>query len=246
MIALAGNCTRMAGFFTGLDKTYLAVMRFGEETDTLDPEGRVVAAGPVPGYPQIMEALPLFTGKISQVPPAYSAIHVNGRRAYRSALAGETPELKPREVEIAWIHPLSYEPPDFCFRVRCSKGTYIRSLARDLAAALGTRGRLESLCREAVGDFTLQEGVRPEAFHLGDLKTPEEVLPRIRGFSSAGVKPEAWTKIQSGRAFEEDFLEVPREMAPGNWLLLAAGRTIAVLEVGEGGRRYRLIRGVEA
>jgi tRNA pseudouridine55 synthase len=139
LVVLVGPCTRLAPLLQGLDKEYVARIRFGIETDTLDPEGEPVAEAPVPELETIQSAFPKLTGEILQVPPAYSAVHVKGARASKLARKGLTPELTARTVRINRIDLLGYDPPDLMIRVSCSKGTYIRSLARDLALLCGSR-----------------------------------------------------------------------------------------------------------
>ena len=141
MIVLVGEATRLNPFFTGFDKSYRAVMRFGVQTDTLDPEGEIEAV------------LPSFTGKTLQRPPVYSAIHVGGKRAYREARKGREIEMPEREIEISRLSIVSYDPPYLAFDASVSKGTYIRSLARDIALSLGSCAHLTALDRYRVGPF---------------------------------------------------------------------------------------------
>jgi tRNA pseudouridine55 synthase len=154
---LAGRAVKLTPWFSGCDKWYEGTLRFGEETDTLDPEGQVIARGEVPSREALEAVLPRFRGDISQTPPAYSAVHIGGERASRLARSGAAVEMKARAVSIYALELLSYEPPLASIRVHCSKGTYIRSLARDLALAAGSRGFLRSLRRTAVAGFRLSE-----------------------------------------------------------------------------------------
>ncbi|MBN2627270.1 MAG: tRNA pseudouridine(55) synthase TruB [Spirochaetales bacterium] len=178
MIVLVGKYTRLNPLFTGMDKTYEAVIRFGEETDTLDPEGAIIAVGNVPSLDTIKEVLPRFLGDQDQVPPAYSAVHINGKRSWKLARQGVQVEMKSRPVRIDELEVLAWEEPDLTLRVSCSSGTYIRSLARDLALACESRARLEQLCRTRVGQFSLNEanvigsseGGSPELFSLASVK----------------------------------------------------------------------------
>ena len=136
LIVFAGRMTRLCPLATSLDKEYVAVFTFGRGTDTLDPEGEVTAEGPVPTRQELEAVLPEFLGTLSQVPPVYSAVHVNGRRASEAARKGDTVVLQPRTVRIDQLVVLDYRPPDAQLRVSCTKGTYIRSLARDIAERL--------------------------------------------------------------------------------------------------------------
>ncbi|MDR2701003.1 MAG: tRNA pseudouridine(55) synthase TruB [Spirochaetaceae bacterium] len=191
LVVLTGWAVKLSPWFTGCDKQYRALIRFGEETDTLDPEGKVTASAPVPGREALEAALPAFTGEIMQAPPAFSAIHINGRRAHELARAGVVPEMKKRPVTVHSLSLLSWDPPHAELEVRCSSGTYIRSLARDIALSLGSRSHLRSLQRTKVGKFSLDKALSiPPAAGLASLpetSTPEETLPEapIR----AAIKP---------------------------------------------------------
>ncbi|MDR0670442.1 MAG: tRNA pseudouridine(55) synthase TruB [Treponema sp.] len=163
LVVLAGRATRLSPWVSHRDKTYLGGILFGAETDTLDPEGAVVARGPLPSRRRVEEALDRFRGEILQTPPVYSAIHVDGRRASRLARSGEMPEMKARPVTVHEIALVSWEPPLARIRVRCSAGTYIRSLARDIALAAGSRAHLAELRRLAVAGFSVDGALPPDS-----------------------------------------------------------------------------------
>ena len=156
-----GEATKLAGRMLDASKIYAFTIRFGEETDTLDTEGSVVATSEVrPTLAEVEAVLTRFTGPIEQIPPAYSALKVDGRRAYDRARAGETVELKARAVT---IYSLAVHPDTACqdvtFVAHVSKGTYIRSLARDIARALGTCGHVTFLRRTKAGPFTQDQTI---------------------------------------------------------------------------------------
>jgi len=157
LVLMAGSYSRLAPFFVGLDKRYRAEISFGSETDTLDPSGDVIAEGPLPARASLEAVLPKFTGLIQQIPPKYSAIHVGGARASDLALKGHEFELKPRSVTIWSLDLESYEEGKAVVFVHCSSGTYIRSLARDIAKSLGTFAHLSALRRLSVGPFGILE-----------------------------------------------------------------------------------------
>jgi len=159
LLVLVGRGVKLAPLFDRCTKEYAGTIRFGAETDTLDPEGSVIARGPIPSREEIEAVLPVFRGDILQAPPAYSAIHINGRRAHELAREGQEPEMKRRPVTIYALEILSWEAPDLVLKVRCSAGTYIRSLARDIAIAAGTRASLAALTRTRVGEFRLEDAV---------------------------------------------------------------------------------------
>jgi tRNA pseudouridine55 synthase len=159
LVVLSGQAVKLSAWFTGCDKRYIAEARFGEETDTLDPQGKVIASAPVPKQSEIEAALPSFTGEIMQAPPLYSAIHINGKRAHELARAGIETEMKQRPVTIYELSLMSWNPPLAELEVHCSSGTYIRSLARDIALSLGSRAHLRSLRRAMVGGFSIEEAL---------------------------------------------------------------------------------------
>lgn len=163
MIVLTGTFTKLNPLLSNMDKQYVATVKFGEETTTLDPEGEVVATADVPTLEQILAILESqFLGSISQVPPQYSAIHVDGKRAYKLARAGQEIEMPTRKVIIYSLNIISWEAPNLTLAIHCSKGTYIRSLARDIALACGSRAYLTALKRIAIGPYTIGEAVNPD------------------------------------------------------------------------------------
>ena len=158
-----GEATKLAGRMLDSDKTYDFTIRFGEETDTLDAEGAVVATSDArPTLAEVEAVLPRFTGPIEQIPPAYSALKVEGARAYDLARAGEAVELNPRRVTVHFLRASASarEPVEsVTLTAEVSKGTYIRSLARDIAHALGTLGHVTYLRRTRAGPFTLDQAI---------------------------------------------------------------------------------------
>jgi tRNA pseudouridine55 synthase len=156
-----GEATKLAGRMLDASKIYEFTIAFGAETDSLDLEGKVIATSDVRPTVEAVEAiLPQFTGPIAQVPPAFSAIKVDGKRAYDLARAGEQVELKAREVIIHSLKILTVNGEDFItLTAHVSKGTYIRSLARDIAYALGTVGHVTMLRRTRAGPFTLAQAI---------------------------------------------------------------------------------------
>ncbi|MDD4615701.1 MAG: tRNA pseudouridine(55) synthase TruB [Alphaproteobacteria bacterium] len=153
-----GEATKLIPYVMDGDKEYEFTLRWGERRSTDDAEGNVLEQSPIrPAETQVLEALPKFTGVILQKPPAFSAIKVQGERAYDLARSGEQVDLAPREVQIKKIDLIQTVDADHtCFRVSCGKGVYIRSLARDLAAHLGTCGYVSGLKRTKVGAFKLK------------------------------------------------------------------------------------------
>lgn len=154
LIALVGDATRLSSLAMALPKEYVARVRFGWQTDTLDPEGEIVAECD-PGEER---ELPLaqFVGEIEQMPPAYSALKVDGQRAYALARRGETPDLEARRVFVYDLEA-DLDWPEATLRIRCGAGTYIRAIARDLGEAIGLPASLVSLRRTAIGPYSTDE-----------------------------------------------------------------------------------------
>jgi tRNA pseudouridine55 synthase len=161
LVALTGRMTHLASFITDCDKEYFASISFGVETDTLDPDGSRVRTSPLPRLSDVERALPAFTGAILQRPPQYSAVHVDGKRASDRIRSGEAVQLPARPVAVHDITILEAVSTDaglskLVIRVSCSKGTYIRSLARDIAAATHSCASLSNLRRTRIGPFSLE------------------------------------------------------------------------------------------
>lgn len=156
LVVLSGRLTRLVPHITNFRKTYLALVEFGRETDTLDPTGQVVATGFIPEEETVRQALNKFKGEIDQVPPAFSALHVNGKRSSDLCRAGQSVELPPRKITIHSIKLLDFYDKYALIEVSCSKGTYIRALARDIARECKTVAHLKALRRTSVGPFSLK------------------------------------------------------------------------------------------
>ena len=175
-----GEATKVAGRMLDATKQYAFTVRFGEQTDTLDAEGQVIATSDVhPTAEQVAAVLPSFTGPIEQIPPAYSALKIDGKAAYARARAGEDVELKPRQVTIHDLRLIFASGSEASFLTTVSKGTYIRSLARDLALALNTVGHVTMLRRTRAGPFSLEQAISLD--FLGEAakarRLTETVLP---------------------------------------------------------------------
>ena len=155
-----GEATKLAGRMLDASKAYDFTVKFGEQTDTLDAEGQVIATSDVRPAREALEAvLPRFTGPIEQMPPAYSALKVDGKRAYALARAGEEVELKTRSVTVHGLSIVDATGGAATLSATVSKGTYIRSLARDIALALGSVGHVTMLRRTKAGPFTLDQAI---------------------------------------------------------------------------------------
>jgi tRNA pseudouridine55 synthase len=238
LVVLAGRMTRLCAFATSLDKEYVARVFFGRGTDTLDPEGAVTGEGPIPAQADLEAALPAFLGTIQQLPPVYSAIHVGGRRAYEAARAGEEPDLAPRPVTIYELVLLDYTPPGATLRVSCSKGTYIRALARDIAERLGTVAHLSALERTRIGGFRVEDARPPEEFDPErDLLPPARFFDAAPGLGRLDVS-EGWTtKVLNGFPLQDDAFECAPRQDGIFGAFGTGGRLLAVVE--RTGARWR-------
>ena len=204
-----GEATKLAGRMLDSDKVYAFTIRFGEQTDTLDAEGPVIATSPVrPGRDALAAVLPRFTGPIAQVPPIYSALKVDGERAYDLARAGEAVELKSRDVV---IHALTIEAAaadgpleEATLVAHVSKGTYIRSLARDIALALDTVGHVTMLRRVRAGPFDLSGAITLDKLNeMGQARALEQILLPLRAglddIPALALSPDQAGALRQGR-----------------------------------------------
>jgi tRNA pseudouridine55 synthase len=204
---IVGNVTRLARFYTKTDKTYEALVRFGFATDTYDRAGTATSdAAPAPALEAIEGAVREFLGPQAQMPPQYSAKKVAGRAAYESARRNIAVELKPVEIEIFELRIGSYVPPDLQLTVKCTGGTYVRSIAHDLGRALGCGAHLQELRRISSGDFGIEQARTLEELQslavegrLAEALLPaEELLPQ---FPSVWVDAVTAGQIRQGRDF---------------------------------------------
>ena len=163
---LIGKGTLLAKYLINHDKTYEAILKLGEKTDTADVEGNVIEVKKV--QPSKLEKenvekiLKSLIGKQEQIPPIYSAIKVNGKKLYEYARSGQTVEIKPRIIEIYDLQIINIKNCEITFKVHCSKGTYIRTLCEQIAEKLGTVGYMKELKRTQVGEFEIQNAIEIE------------------------------------------------------------------------------------
>ena len=241
-----GEATKLAGHMLDATKAYDFTIAFGAQTDTLDLEGKVVATSDhLPTRADIEAILPRFTGPIEQVPPAYSALKVDGKRAYALARAGEEVVLKTRAVTVLALQvkeggSLPDALSSITLSATVSKGTYIRSLARDIALALGTVGHVTMLRRTKAGPFGLEQAISLD-FLDAAVKAREldgAVLPLVAGLDDIPALP-----VTPGDA---QLLRVGQRLAgnpaqSGLYLATDAARPIALVEVAAGD--VKVVRG---
>ena len=155
-----GNAARLFDYFLQKKKTYVATFRFGDDYDTLDTTGEVIkSGGRVPEEDEILNVIPSLVGEVMQVPPKFSAKNVNGKRGYQLARSGVEFDLPPKRVRIDAINLIKKNGNEFVFEIDCGGGTYIRSIARDMAESLGTYAAMSALTRTKSGDFSIEDSV---------------------------------------------------------------------------------------
>ena len=240
-----GEATKLAGRMLDSDKIYDFIIRFGEETDTLDAEGKVVATSDVrPTGADIETMLPSFIGPIAQIPPAFSALKINGERAYDLARAGADVVLEPRRIIVHSLnvaHGPGRDPiEEITLTAHVSKGTYIRSLARDIAHALGTVGHVTMLRRTKAGPFTLEPAISLDILEeKAKARTLEELLlPLTAGLDdipALSVTPDQARALREGRKL------IGIAATPG--LHIAISDAVPVALVQAEGPEIRVVRG---
>lgn len=209
-----GEATKLIDFVMNGNKEYEFTIRFGYETDTGDYTGEKTISSPnLPTKEQILNIIPSFIGKIKQIPPAYSAIKINGERAYNLARKGNEVNIKEREIEIFSLQLLDYNKENATFKTSCSKGTYIRTLGQDIARTINCRGHLTALKRTKCGIFSINDTIL-----LDNLKNMEYIaqalLPletSLRDIAVMAVSEAEASKLKQGQALSpKDRKDLPK------------------------------------
>jgi tRNA pseudouridine55 synthase len=236
-----GEATKLAGRMLDAAKAYDFTVQFGTQTSTLDAEGEVVATSDVRPTPaEIAAILPRFTGPITQVPPQYSALKVDGQRAYALARAGETVELAARQLTIHSLGLTATTHDSATLAAHVSKGTYIRSLARDIAIALGTVGHVTMLRRTKSGPFTLAQAISLDKLaELVQGPQPEQaLLPLMTGLDdipALAITPDEAAALKQGRRL------VGHPASNGTHLAALGSVPVALVEAHQG--EVKVLRG---
>ena len=226
-----GRATRAVEFFEHAEKTYETVLRFGITTDTEDMTGTVLTEENVSfTEEQLQETLAAFRGEILQVPPMYSALKVNGQKLCDLARKGKTVERQPRPVTIYELTLVERGENTLRLRVRCSKGTYIRTLCKDIGEKLGCGGCMESLRRVAAGEYTTREAVPLQT--LLDTEEPEKYLRGVdtmfRNYPAVTLTANQETRCRNGNAFSVS-------LAPGTYRAYSQAGEFLMLAKVDGG-----------
>jgi len=217
LVILVGPAVRLSEFVSASDKRYQAIIRLGSTTDTFDADGKLTPSG-VPvnvTEAEFEKVLSTFVGEIEQTPPPYSAVKVQGRKAYEMARKGEEVELAPRKITVHHLEVLEWAPPEVVIDVHCSSGTYVRSLANDLGAALGCGAYLVGLRRTKSGRFSLRDATPlrklQEAFHAGNWY--QYLIPAAEALAewpSVELSPEDVENVRHGHR-----VHAPADAGPG-------------------------------
>lgn len=227
-----GEATKTIPFIMDGRKTYEFTVTFGESRATDDGEGEVIATSDIrPTESDILAALPQFIGRITQIPPIYSAIKIDGKRAYDLARAGAEVNMKSREVDIFSLELLSYDGQQAALRLDCGKGTYVRSLARDLAEKTGTVGYVSALRRTRVGPFDLKLSISLEKLEELSHSAPPEtwILPVVTVLDD--ILALAVTEEQAEILSHGQQLAVSDHLAPGIIRVMTGTRLVALCDV---------------
>jgi tRNA pseudouridine55 synthase len=237
LVVCVGAATRLIEYVQRMPKSYIGTFLLGRTSPTEDVEGEVVELpnSPVPSVDELEKAAERLTGEVLQRPPAFSALKVGGRRAYKLARQGEQVELQPRPVQVRRISVRSYKYPELVLEVECGGGTYIRSLGRDLARSLGTEAVMSALVRTAIGGFRLSEACKPGDLNKEDIANrllpmlrAVEYLPRVR------LSAEEIVRVRNGQSIGREFAgpqaaEVAAVDKEGNLIAILDGSGVELM-----------------
>lgn len=236
LIVTINNATKIARFIESQNKEYIATLVLGIKTDSGDNTGKVIKRLKPPKFEvlQLNDVIKSFIGKQTQIPPMHSAIKINGQKLYELARKGKTIDRQPRPIEIYDIKLIKYRGNTLTFKVNCTKGTYIRTLAEDLAKRLGCVGHLKNLERTMIGDFSLTE-----AKNIDKLTAIDDIIPiaqALKSMSKYIVSRDELSLVNNGAALvidqdEEYVLIINQESTP-----------LAIYQ--KDGELYRCLRGL--
>jgi len=232
LLICVNRATSIQGLLMDHFKQYRGTVRFGIETDTLDSYGHVVRSGSTGVFSnvRIKKVLDVFKGKILQVPPVYSALHQHGERMHRLARSGKLVQAEPREVEIKDLKLLKNNGSSICIDVTASRGTYVRSLARDIANSLGTCGYLADLHRLRIGSFSVKHAITAEDV---DESTPLlSMVEALRDFPQAEIGEESASLVRNGVPAPKILQGLGEELPRSGFLCLVHGdQLVAIVEL---------------
>ncbi|MBI3464903.1 MAG: tRNA pseudouridine(55) synthase TruB [Planctomycetes bacterium] len=239
LVVCVGPATRLIEYVQRQPKQYRGTFLLGRESPTEDIEGEVtlLADPPIPTREEVIGVLPRFVGQIEQRPPAFSALKLSGKRAYDLARAGKDVQLEPRTITVERIELVRYEYPELVLDIACGGGTYVRSLGRDIAAAIGTAAVMSSLVRREIGDFRLDDSCQLSELNAGTLKG--HLLPATAAVSA--LPKVALTADQAARVGRGLPIDLPDAIGDEVAALDSTGQLLAIL-ARQPDRRYRAVR----
>lgn len=240
LIILIGQGTKLSSYLMAGKKRYLAGIKLGVETDTLDPTGKIIKEAPFPNLNEaiIKEVLKGFEGEIEQIPPAYSAVNIDGQRAYKLARKGIDVKLKKRNVSIYSIRLVDFNSPEVNIEVTCSSGTYIRTLASDIGKRLGSVAHLKNLRRVSNGPFNIKDALDLEAFKITSCEgIKRRIIPlreALPDMIEVVVDDEVAARIKNGHRPDWEYLSGNRELTgtfTGSIKLVNNASLLAILDI---------------
>jgi tRNA pseudouridine55 synthase len=233
LLVLVGQGTKLSPYLMAGDKTYLGTLTLGTETDTLDRTGRVTAVKPVPKLdPELVrERARAFVGETEQTPPSFSALKVQGKRAYSLARKGLPVILEKRWVRIMELAVLSLDLPDVTFRVVCSSGTYVRTLAADLGKELGVGAHLKALRRTAIGPYGVEDALRSGDMGASAEAVKKRIIPLRRALPHfTEVEVDERTAVQVRKGYQPGWEELGKKAPfPQEEVKLVSGTDLVAL-----------------
>lgn len=234
-----GKATRVSSFIQNSEKEYIATIEFGIETDTEDITGNIIErSDKIPTKDEVLEILPKFTGRIEQIPPMYSAVRVDGRKLYKIAREGKVVDRPKREIHVESLELLESNP--FTLKIKCSSGTYVRTLISDIGKELGTFATMTSLIRTKVGPFSVENAIK-----IDDLEsmTKEEIEEKLyptdfalRNIPKYNVPKNFFERLINGVKFYDN------RMNDGKYSIYCRDEFIGIGEFVDGRLKIKVLR----
>ncbi|MCL4204990.1 MAG: tRNA pseudouridine(55) synthase TruB [Pirellulaceae bacterium] len=235
LIVCVGPATRLIEYVQRMTKRYRGTFLLGRTSDTEDTEGQVIAieSASQPTEDQLRAVLPRFVGEIDQIPPAFSALKVQGRRAYALARSGQRVDLAVRRIVIHELRLLHYDYPEFLIEIACGSGTYVRSLGRDIARALGTGAVMSALVRTAIGGFRLDDAMDLDSLTAENLASKLlSPLLAVADLPQITVSDDQRRRLSQGLTIDDCGTAARSELA----MIDAAGRLCSIVAPRENGQ----------
>lgn len=234
-----GKATRVSSFIQNSEKEYIATIEFGIETDTEDITGNIIErSDKIPTEKEVLDILPKFTGRIEQIPPMYSAVRVDGRKLYKIAREGKVVDRPKREIHVESLKLLDSNP--FTLKIKCSSGTYVRTLISDIGKELGTFATMTSLIRTKVGPFSVENAIK-----IDDLEsmTKEEIEEKLyptdfalRNIPKYNVPKSFFERLINGVKFYDN------RMNDGKYSIYCRDEFIGIGEFVDGRLKIKVLR----